>query len=217
MTPSAKAIPFYGATNQRLFEIERRCMDRDGIVIQFIDELLPHGCILDMGAGNGFTAGHITREGRLVVAMEPDPRMIDLNRPLLWARGIAQDMPFHDASFDAAYATWAYFLPGVADKARGLGELCRVVKAGGLIVIVDNAGDDEFSALSDKPISDNGAWYMHHGFRREVLVTSFRFDSVEEARELLSFYFGKRVGQNINTTEIGFRVAAYLGESGRIR
>jgi len=208
-------IPFYGATNPRLFEIERRCMDRDGVVIDFLNQLLPDGRILDIGAGNGFVGDQlIGRDRRCVVALEPESRMVDASRPLVWAKGVVQDIPFHDATFDGAYATWAYFLAGRPDREPGLREVVRVVRNGGPVVIVDNAGEDEFCALSGKPIADDGQWYLQRGFSRTVLDTTFRFDSIEEARELLSFYFGEDTTQAINSTEIEFKVAAYVGESG---
>jgi SAM-dependent methyltransferase len=211
------AIPFYGAVNTRLFEIERRCMDRDGVVIDFLDRLLPAGRVLDVGAGNGFVSAQLMARGRpCVVALEPDSRMVDPSRPLVWSRGVAQEIPFHDATFDAAYATWAYFLAGGADREPGLREIVRVVRDGGPIVIVDNAGEDEFCALSSKPIVDDGQWYLQRGFSRTVLDTAFRFDSVEEARELLSFYFGEDTAQSIHTAQIEFKVAAYVGERGTL-
>jgi SAM-dependent methyltransferase len=212
---SSTPIPFYGATIPRLFEIERRCMDRDGVVIAFLDEALPGGRVLDIGAGNGYVGSRIARtQHRSVVAMEPDPRMVDPSRSLLWSAGIAQAIPFHDGTFDAAYATWAYFVAGVPDRICGFREVTRVVRDGGPIVIIDNAGGDEFCALSRRVIAEDGQWYAHHGFSRTVLETSFRFDSLEEARELLSFYFGEDAGRSVCTNEIGFSVAAYVGESG---
>ena len=71
-------IPFYGGENPRLFEIERRCMDRDGVVLRFLDNILPNGWVLDVGAGNGVVADSLTRGDRIVVAMEPEPKMMDL-------------------------------------------------------------------------------------------------------------------------------------------
>ena len=92
--------------------------------------------------------------------------------------------------------------------------MVRVVRHRGPIVIIDNAGGDEFCALSRKPIADGGQWYSARGFNRTVLETAFRFDSTDEASELLAFYFGEDVAQSIRTTEIEFKVAAYVGESG---
>jgi predicted O-methyltransferase YrrM len=75
MNKPDKIIPFYGGTNPVLFEIERRCMDRDGVVIDFLDRILPEGRVLDVGAGNGFVGIRLARaRPRCVFAMEPDAR-----------------------------------------------------------------------------------------------------------------------------------------------
>ena len=106
-------IPFYGGENPRLFEIERRCMDRDGKVIAHLDDILPDGLVLDVGAGNGFTAMKLRSQQRTIIPMEPDTKMVDPTLPLAWAWGAAQNIPFHSAVFDAAYATWAFFFQGI--------------------------------------------------------------------------------------------------------
>ena len=80
-------IPFYGSRSPRLFEIERRAMDRDGQVIDFLDRVLPAGRVLDVGAGDGFTAERLSRADRVVVALEPDPGIVTGTRRLLWASG----------------------------------------------------------------------------------------------------------------------------------
>jgi len=38
---TSKVIPFYGGRYPELFEIERRCMDREGRVIEYLDAALP--------------------------------------------------------------------------------------------------------------------------------------------------------------------------------
>ena len=86
-----KLIPFYGAQDRRLFEIERRCMDRDGVVVRRLDALLPPGAVLDVGAGDGHTAIRLARRDRRVVPLEPAAGMIDRGKPLPWVRGVAQE------------------------------------------------------------------------------------------------------------------------------
>ena len=95
-------IPFYGATDPDLFEIERRCMDRDGQLINYLNRNLPDGRVLDIGAGNGFTARRLTTDRRDVVACEPSQGMIDGTVPVKWTRGVAQCLPFADSVFHAA-------------------------------------------------------------------------------------------------------------------
>ena len=210
----ATVIPFYGAQNRPLFAIERRCMDRDGKVIARLDELLPVGTVLDIGAGDGFTAARLTRPDRTVVALEPAAGMIAPERRLPWVRGVAQALPFPQGAFAAAYATWAYFFPGIGHGDPGLTELHRVVRPGGLLAFADNAGGDEFSALAADPASlaSDPDWWAARGFDREVVETSFRFDTLDEMRTLFARYFAQR-GREETRLEIGYRVAIYTARS----
>ena len=209
-----KVVPFYGASNRRLFEVERRCMDRDGLVIRRLDELLPSGLVLDVGAGDGFTAERLTRSDRRVVPLEPAAGMVARERRLPWVRGVAQELPFRDGAFAAAYATWAYFFPGIGHGDAGLAELHRVVRPGGLLAMVDNACGDEFLALAEDPTAtaSDPDWWAARGFEREVIRTAFRFDNLDEMRELFALYFGER-GRRETRLEFGYKVAVYLARS----
>ncbi len=217
----SQIIKFYGGDNPELFEIERRCMDRAGKVVAYLDSKLPSsGKVLDVGAGNGFTAEKLSRDSRRVVAMEPDEKMIDPSKDIIWVKGAAQEMPFHANVFDAAYSTWAFFFPSF-NKERthvGLNELNKVVKKGGAILIVDNVDDDEFSALAEKDIGSMKAdleFWTSVNFKSTIIESHFKVDSIEEAQKLLGFYFGEK-GYQINKTEIEYKLLftkEYLTES----
>lgn len=208
MMKTNKVIPFYGGENPALFEIERRCMDREGKVIAYLNEHLPGGKVLDVGAGNGFTAQILNRSNRVVIPMEPDEKMVDDKKDLLWAKGVAQDIPFHANTFDAVYSTWAFFFDGIVDIDEGLQEVERVCKAGGKIIIVDNYGHDEFCSLTTNDITSNVEDWVERGYDYHVIETAFIFDTVEEARELLTFYFGEN-GAKVNKTNVEYKVVAY--------
>jgi len=199
-------IPFYGADDPAMFAIERRAMDRDGLVPAALDTLLPHGRVLDVGAGDGFTAERLG-PARTIVALEPSPGMIS-ERPLRWVRGEAEHLPFRDASFDGAYATWAYFFSRDWDPSRGIAELDRVVGAGGPLAIVDNLGGDAFAAMASTDISADPAWWAAHGFETHAIETAFRFDDLDEARRLLGFFFGD-AGVRAAAVEVGYRVGLF--------
>lgn len=203
-------IPFYGADDPATFAIERGAMDRDGVVVHALEELLPKGVVLDVGAGDGFTAERLAA-GRRIVALEPSAGMIR-DRDLAWVRGEAEHLPFADASFEGAYATWAYFFSREWDPTPGIRELDRVVQPGGPLAIVDNLGGDAFAAMADTDISADPAWWETQGFQTRVIETTFRFDDLDDARCLLGFFFGDR-GVASAAIEIPFRVGLFTRAS----
>ena len=203
-------IPFYGADDPAMFAIERAAMDRDGHVVRALDEVLPGGRVLDVGAGNGFTAERLSASRR-IVALEPSAGMIG-ERELTWVRGDAEHLPFADASFDGAYATWAYFFSRDWDPMPGITELDRVVRSGGPLAIVDNLGADAFAAMADADISADPDWWEAHGFEMRAIETAFRFEDLDDARRLLGFFFGER-GVEGASLEVPFRVGVFTRPS----
>jgi len=204
-------IPFYGSTDREMFAIERAAMDRPGKVIAALDELLPRvGRVVDIGAGDGFTAEKLTTRSRLVVPIEPAAGMIDHARPLPWVRATAQALPFRTDAIDGAYATWAYFFPSFSDISAGLEEARRVVRPSGPIIIVDNAGDDAFTAMADEDHAADLDFWRARGFEIGIVETAFVFDTLEEAEKLLVFYFGEAAQPAL---QIDYRVAIMVSRA----
>lgn len=205
-------IPFYGAAEPEIFAIERAAMDRAGRVIDRLDELLPRGAIADIGAGDGFTAQRLERPDRQVIPVEPAAGMVRPDRDLPWVRADAEHLPFSDSVLDGVYSTWAYFFSRRWDPTPGLAELHRVVVPGGPLIVVDNAGGDEFSAMALEDISADPTFWRARGFRHEIIETSFEFESPDDARRLLEFFFGEG-GPERARTEVSFNVSLFVGTS----
>jgi SAM-dependent methyltransferase len=202
-------LSFYGGRRPELFAIERAAMDRPGHVTRLLDGLLPsRGHVLDIGAGNGFTAGALSTSGRSVIAMEPAAAMLDRARALRWVRADAAALPFRPAVFAAAFATWAYFFPSVHAIEGAVEEAERVIAPGGVLAIANNLGGDEFCALAPRDIHEPRAPFEELGFTTEVVDTCFEFESLEAARELLGFYFGHR-GREGARRRLEYRVAVF--------
>jgi SAM-dependent methyltransferase len=200
-------IPFYGAEQPELFAIERRAMDRDGLVIAALDRLLPTAPILDVGAGDGFTAARLGGR-RTVVGLEPSAGMLARADVPRGVRGEAEHLPFAAGAFAGAYSTWAYFFSRDWDPTPGIAELDRVVGPGGPLAIVDNLGGDAFAAMAETDISADPAFWADQGFACEQIDTTFRFDDLDEAGRLLGFYFGDRGVRGV-ALEVPFRVGLF--------
>jgi SAM-dependent methyltransferase len=121
--------------------------------------------VLEVGGGEGELAEWIRRDlGAEIVGIDQSEAMVEIQR----SRGIdarvgdVQDLPFQEAEFDVAVAAWMLY--HVPDIDRGLAELARVLRPGGILVAVTNALDhlQELWDLAQRPSS-----LRHFTFRTE--------------------------------------------------
>lgn len=95
--------------------------------------------ILDIAAGTGTSAAALARSGARVVAVDFSPGMIAEGRKkhgnIEFIEADAQQLPFGDNEFDAV--TISFGLRNVNDPKAALGEMYRVLKPGGRLVICE--------------------------------------------------------------------------------
>jgi phosphatidylethanolamine/phosphatidyl-N-methylethanolamine N-methyltransferase len=103
---------------------------------------IPAGArVLEVGAGTGLNfvyypedasgvATEFSREMLKIACEKQRPRSVAL------LQNCAEDLPFHDASFDAAFATLVFC--SVASPVKALTELRRVVRSGGSVVLLEH-------------------------------------------------------------------------------
>ena len=97
--------------------------------------------ILEVGAGTGLNFVYYSRDAT-GVASEFSREMLKHARAKNRPRGVdllqncAEDLPFQNAAFDAAFATLVFC--SVASPAKALAELRRVVRSGGTVVLLEH-------------------------------------------------------------------------------
>ncbi len=105
--------------------------------------LVPPGlAVLDIGTGTGALLPLLAGTGASLTAVDTSEAMLERARRLCEREGIAgiafrradvQDLPFADGSFDAAYCSMV--LHHVTRPDRAVGEMARVVRPGGRVVV----------------------------------------------------------------------------------
>jgi ubiquinone/menaquinone biosynthesis C-methylase UbiE len=107
--------------------------------------------ILEVGPGTGYYAlptAHVLGRGGTLEIFDIQQEMLDHTLERAFAEGLAnivpaqgdaRALPYDDARFDAAYLVTV--LGEIPDQAAALGELARVVRPGGRIVVGELWGD----------------------------------------------------------------------------
>jgi SAM-dependent methyltransferase len=116
------------------------------IAAQVRTALDPARTVVNVGAGTG----NYEPPDRLVVAVDPSPRMLAQRggRPGLPVQGVAEALPFPDGAFDAALAVLT--LHHWSDLSAGLAELRRVARRQ-VVFLFDYDDADRFWAVDYWP------------------------------------------------------------------
>jgi hypothetical protein len=122
--------------------------------------------------------------------------------------------PIESASVDVVVSAWSAFR-GV-DPAI-LGEVDRVLRPDGRLLVVHDYGRDDVSRLrGDQP--EYGAWsrrdgpFLTSGFRIRVIHCFWTFDELDEARTFLATAFGEAgtsVAAALKRPRLSYNVAIY--------
>lgn len=103
------------------------------------------GAVLEIGCGGGYNQQLYDDAAVTSFAgLDPNGALLDAARARAaqkgWAadirKGVAEDIPFADASFDTVVCT--YTLCSVDDQARALAEMRRVLKPGGTLLYLEH-------------------------------------------------------------------------------
>lgn len=134
--------------------------------VKFIVDEFPLGrysSVLDVGCGTGVLGGRLAACGYEVTGLDPSEGMLDVMRidhPAVTAiRGLGDDLPFEDGSFDVVVTVAALHHVGEPSAVRGtLEEMARVCRTGGRIVVWDhNPRNPYWKLLMGRVPQDDGS------------------------------------------------------------
>lgn len=164
--------------------------------------------VLDLGCGTGVLARAaftLVGEHGEVVGVDPNEGMLSVARHtpgIVWTQGVAEDLPFADASFDHVVSQFVMMF--VENRQKAVQEMARVLKPGGRLAVatwasLDNTpGYAAMVRLLHRLFGENAANALRHPYvlgdpdgLAELLAPAFadldirqhdglaRFDSIE--------------------------------------
>jgi ubiquinone/menaquinone biosynthesis C-methylase UbiE len=175
--------------------------------------------VVELGAGTGRLTRLIAPYVHSIKAFDASAHMLAVAEASLremkrtnWETGVAdhRQVPVPDSSADLVISGWSFcYLAvwgGAAWKSAlqdGLNEIQRILRSGGtsarkgMVLIIESLGTGTEKPNPPEHLRAYFDWLTEAGFERGWTRTDYHFESLEEAVELSTFFFGEKMGQEV--------------------
>jgi len=169
--------------------------------------------VVELGAGTGRLTRLLAPRVRSIKAFDSSAHMLAIAETSLremgltnWETGVAdhRQVPVQDASADLVISGWSFSYLAVWGNADwqsalrdGLNEIQRILRPGGMVLMIESLGT---GTEKPRPPEHLRAYFdrlTEAGFERGWTRSDYRFESLEEAVELSTFFFGEEMGQQV--------------------
>ena len=172
--------------------------------------------VAELGAGTGRLTRLLSPVVRSIVAFDISQAMLTVARRSLaptghsnWSLTMADNrsLPLRDRSVDLAISGWSicYLVSwggaewqGAVDQS--LREMERVLRPGGTAVILETQGTGFEKPHPPGVLIPYFEYLEDRGFSFTWIRTDYRFNSLDEAIELVDFFFGKELAMQIKSS-----------------
>lgn len=167
--------------NQGLaYESFSQCEDANNDIIQYLSTRFDftNKNILEIGAGSGKFTGFLADRAASLVVVERSDSLITINESknrneAIFINSSLENIDFDADRFDLVFGGWSLTsMRDVFDKVYPI--LRNAMKKDGQIIIVENAGDDEFTKIAgiEELTSRMRNFYVECGFEEEVTLNT---------------------------------------------
>lgn len=193
--------------------------DYQGNIVKTLDEIVRvEGLdVLDLGAGTGRLAVMLAPRTKSMQAFDMSEEMLRVCRSRLEASGLSnwqvqvadhRSIPVPDHSADLVVSGWSVAYLCVwnpetwkDELEKWLGEMKRILKPGSFVVLFESLGTGNEIPVKLEHLKGYYPWLEKAGFQHIWIRTDYKFESLEEAVELSSFFFGEELGTRVRKNE----------------
>ena len=165
--------------------------------------------VVDLGSGTGRLARLFLPTARNVYAFDTSVPMlgvaVDLFEKISRDRWLAagadhRAIPLPRESADLIFSGWSFCYLVVWEGpqwesalVRGLKELKRVLRKEGMVILIETMGTGVLQPHPPEKLVPYFNFLEDHGFDKTWIRTDYKFESLDEAYELVEFFFGEEM------------------------
>ncbi|GMR10216.1 MAG: hypothetical protein BMS9Abin28_1037 [Anaerolineae bacterium] len=169
--------------------------------------------VIELGAGTGRLARLLAPAVRSIHAFDASPNMLEVAAAKLSDAGLRnwgvaaadhRNLPIADRAADIVISGWSMVYLVVwnestweSELAKGLAEIRRILRPGGSIIILETLGTGHESPQPPENLVDYYSFLERQRFSSSWIRTDYRFESLEEAEEIVGFFFGEAMVEGI--------------------
>jgi len=169
--------------------------------------------VVELGAGTGRITRLLVPFVKSIKAFDSSAHMLAVAEKSLRETGLSnwkvrvadhRQVPVDDSSADLVISGWSFCYLAVwggeewkSALEAGLKEIERIIRPSGTILIIESLGTGSESPRPPEHLERYFDWLAESGFERGWMRTDYLFDSLEEAVELSTFFFGEEMGQKV--------------------
>jgi ubiquinone/menaquinone biosynthesis C-methylase UbiE len=189
--------------------------DYQGNILAAIESYCPLAGIevVELGAGTGRLTRLLAPRVKSIKAFDSSAHMLEVAEKSLakmgltnWETSVAdhRQIPVPDSSADLVISGWSFCYLAVWGNADwgsalqdGLREIERILHPNGMALILESLGTGTEKPNPPEHLEAYFDWLTESGFERGWTRTDYRFESLEEAVGLSTFFFGQEMGQKV--------------------
>ncbi len=211
----------------KIYEILSQSEDFDNRILKTMlaDVSFENRIVLDLGTGTGKFSVPLSSKAKLVVSLDKSEGALDIlkgkskSKRIAVVKGTFSNIPLPDESVDIILATWA-FNPSLPNAEAMFGEMFRVAKKGGKMIIVGNYPAGEYHLIKKKYLLESGTeckffneWLLARGCKRKIMDVRVDLRSKSNIEKVLSgqppLEMIKQYLSERNRTWFGLRVSVF--------